>query len=148
MTAALIAGIHYLGVMLIAATLLVEFLTLKGGLSRPLVDRLVRVDMIYGLAALAVLVTGFLRITVAYGKGPAFYMQSMVFHTKVGLFILMGLISIVPTIRFMRWRKAAAAGQPLPAAQAINGTRKLVLVELHILFVLPFLAAIMARGLM
>ena len=148
MIAALIAGIHYLGIMLIAATLLVEFLTLKVALSRPLLERLVKVDAVYGIAALAVLVTGFLRITTAYGKGPAFYMQSGVFHAKVGLFILMGLLSVVPTLRFLRWRKAASAGQPLPLPEQIASTRRMVLIELHILAVLPFLAAVMARGLM
>ncbi|MBZ2190022.1 DUF2214 family protein [Alcanivorax sp. JB21] len=148
MTAAFIAGFHYLGIMLLTATLLVEWLALRTTITREVLDRLVRIDILYGISAVVILVTGFLRITTAYGKGPVFYMHSMAFHTKVGLFILIGLISIVPTIRFLRWRKAAQANGSLPDAAAVNGTRKLVLVELHILFLLPFLAAIMARGIM
>lgn len=148
MTAAFIAGFHYLGIMLLTATLLVEWLALRSTITREVLDRLVRIDILYGISAVVILVTGFLRITTAYGKGPVFYMQSMAFHTKVGLFILIGLISIVPTVRFIRWRKAAMANGSLPDAAAVSGTRKLVLVELHILFLLPFLAAIMARGIM
>lgn len=148
MVAAFIAGFHYLGIMLLTATLLVEWLALRSTITREVLDRLVRIDILYGISAVVILVTGFLRITTAYGKGPVFYMQSMAFHTKVGLFILIGLISIVPTVRFIRWRKAAMESGSLPDAAAVSGTRKLVLVELHILFLLPFLAAIMARGIM
>ena len=145
--AALIAGLHYLGIMALAATLVAQVFTLRGDVSREAVQRLARVDLLYGMAAVLVLATGLLRLTTAYGRGPAFFMQNGVFHLKVTLFVIVALLSIVPTVRFLRWRRSALrAGQPaLPAAEDFRGTRRLVMAELHILFLIPFLAALMVR---
>ena len=143
--AALIAGLHYLGIMILAATLLLEWMTLRGKITREAIERLARTDQIYGMAAILILATGLLRLTEAYGRGPAFYMQNGVFHLKVTLFLLVGIISIAPTMRFLRWRRAMLKDNALPEASAVAGTRKLVLAELHILFLIPFLAALMVR---
>lgn len=143
--AALIAGLHYLGIMTLAATLLVELVTLRGSITRDAIQRLARTDLMYGMAAILVLATGLLRLTEAYGRGLAFYAQNGVFHLKVTLFVVVGIISIAPTIRFLRWRRAMLKDNVLPEAHAVAGTRKLVMVQLHILFLIPFLAALMVR---
>ncbi len=143
--AALIAGLHYLGIMTLAATLLLELVTLRGQITREAIERLARTDLMYGMAAILVLATGLLRLTEAYGRGPAFYMHNGVFHLKVTLFVLVGIISIAPTMRFLRWRRTMLKDNSLPDAGAVAGTRKLVMAELHILFLIPFLAALMVR---
>ena len=81
--AALLAGLHYLGIMTLAATLLLEMVTLRGQITREAIERLARTDLMYGMAAILVLATGLLRLTEAYGRGPAFYMHNGVFHLKV-----------------------------------------------------------------
>lgn len=145
--AALIAGLHYLGIMALAAALVVQVFTLRSAVSLETVQRLARVDLLYGMAAVVVLATGLLRLTTAYGRGPAFFMHNGVFHLKVTLFVIVALLSIVPTVRFLRWRRhALRTGEPaLPAAADFRNTRRLVMVELHILFLIPFLAALMVR---
>ena len=142
---ALVAGLHYLGVMGLAATLSIEILTLKGMVSESALARLTRVDLFYGLSALLVLVTGVARV-IWFGKGAHYYLHNWIFQLKVGIFIVVGLWSILPTLRFIRWRKAFSDNAVLPQEEQFCAMRKVVFSELHLLAILPFLAALMARG--
>jgi len=142
---ALVAGLHYLGVMGLAATLSIEVLTLKGQPDEAALARLTRVDALYGISAGLVLVTGILRV-LWFGKSPDFYLQNWVFHLKVTLFIAVGLWSILPTVRFIRWRKAFLSQGLLPTPAQFAAMRKVVFAEVHLLALLPFLAAMMAHG--
>lgn len=143
--AALIAGLHYLAIMGIAATLSIEVMTLKGSVTKDAVLRLARVDMFYGISALLVLLTGIARV-IWFGKGVDFYMHNWVFHLKVTIFVAVGLWSILPTVRFLQWRKSVMTSGALPTGVQFNAMRKVVFSELHLLALLPFLAALMARG--
>ena len=60
---------------------------------------------------------------------------------------MIGLLSILPTLNYFRWRKALRDNpNALPDIAAIQTTRKLIHIELALLFLLPILAALMARG--
>jgi putative membrane protein len=127
------------------------FIASEAALCRPewmnptIVNRLVTVDRIYGIAAGAVLVTGLLRIYFGM-KGSSYYWSNWLLHVKLGLFVLAGLISVVPTIRFIRWQKALRAGGALPSADAVRATRKLVMLQAHIIPLIPLAAVFLARG--
>ena len=69
---------------------------------------LAKADMGFGIAATLVLITGICRVTLG-AKPLFFYLHNPVFHVKISLFVLVGLLSIWPTIVFIRWRKAVAA---------------------------------------
>ena len=77
---------------------LVVFLSSEAALCRPqwlnaaVVERLSTVDRIYGIAALAVLVTGIVRIYLGT-KGSTWYWHNWLLHVKLTLFIVVGLIS-------------------------------------------------------
>jgi putative membrane protein len=130
---------------------LVVFLSSEAALCRPewmnetIVNRLVTVDRIYGISAAAVLVTGLLRIYLGM-KGSAWYWHNWLLHVKLGLFVLAALLSIPPTIRFIRWRKALRATGALPAAEEVRRTRKLVMIQAHIIPIIPLAATFLARG--
>src|SRR5690606_37907532 len=111
------------------------------------VERLAGADLGYGLLALAVLLSGAAR-AVWGAKGWAFHASNPVFHAKVGLFLLVGLLSIVPTVAFLRWRRArrADAAFRVPAAEW-RRAKRVLLAELHLLALIPLLAVVMARGL-
>lgn len=145
MLAAMVAALHYLGIMGLAASLSVEVLTLKGEITAAAVRRLARTDLIYGLTAALILVTGIARV-VWFGKGVDFYLDNWIFHLKVTIFIVVGLWSILPTVRFIQWRTALETTGALPTAEQFNAMRKVVFSELHLLALLPILAAMMARG--
>lgn len=136
----------------IAAILMVTvFLTSQAALLRTewlnaaAVRRLARVDLIYGIAALVLLATGFARTWWGI-KGFGWYWSQPLLHVKVTLFVVIGLMSIVPTMRYRRWVKALDAGQGLPAEADVRATRKLVMWEAHLLVLIPIAAVCLARG--
>jgi putative membrane protein len=130
---------------------LVVFITSEAAICRPewmnadIVERLVRVDRIYGIAAMTVLATGLIR--VYWGtKGAGWYWHNWLLHVKLAAFIVVALISIAPTLRFMRWRKALREGGALPGAEEVRRTRKLVMLQAHIIPLIPLAAVFLARG--
>lgn len=130
---------------------LVVFITSEAAICRPewmnadIVERLVRVDRIYGIAAVTVLATGLLRVTLGV-KGDAWYWGNWLLHVKLTLFVLAALISIVPTLRFIRWRKTLRATGALPSADEVRKTRRLVMLQAHIIPLIPLPAVFLARG--
>ena len=130
---------------------LVVFITSEAAICRPewmnadIVNRLVTVDRIYGIAAMAVLVTGFIRIYWGT-KGAAWYWGNWLLHLKLTAFVVVALISIAPTLRFLRWRKAVRADGTLPTADEVRRTRKLVMLQAHIIPLVPLAAVFLARG--
>ena len=136
---------------ILAILTLVVFLTSEAALCRSqwmnaqVVERLVTVDRIYGIAALAVLATGFLRIYLGV-KGENWYWSNWLLHTKIAMFVVVALLSIVPTIRFGRWRKALRATGALPPEEEVTKVRRLVMVQAHIVPFIPLAAAFLARG--
>lgn len=136
---------------LLAILTMVVFITSEAALCRPewmspaIVHRLALVDRIYGIAAMAVLATGLLRIFLG-AKGSGYYWGNWLLHLKFGLFVLAALLSIPPTIRFLRWKKALAQGGALPSAEEVRKTRKLVMAQAHIIPLIPLAAVFLARG--
>lgn len=61
--------------------------------------------------------------------------------------MVVALISIMPTLRFMRWRKALRATGALPSPQEARRARKLVMLQAHIIALIPLAAVFLARGL-
>jgi len=103
------------------------------------------IDIIYGASATLVLLTGIMRMT--HEKGFAFYMQHWAFHALFGLFVVVGLLSIYPTVVFLRWRKQTGSGvAPALDAAMIRRVRMILRVELLGMLLIPLFAALMARG--
>lgn len=138
---ALLATFHHLTVGALLALLVAEIAMLARPLDADALRRLGRVDGLYGLAALMVLVAGFTR-ALAGAKGFAFYSANPLFWTKLGLFVLIGLASIVPTVRYLRWRRA----RRLPTAEEQRNTRSWTWAQLAGLALIPVIAPMMARG--
>jgi len=143
---AVLAYLHLLAILT-----MVVFISSEAALCRvqwlnaAVVERLARVDTVYGIAALMVLATGVAR-TVLGIKGTAWYWTNPLLHVKLTLFIVVGVISIVPTLTYVRWRKTLRATGALPAEADIQKTRKLVMVQAHLIAVIPLVAVFLARG--
>jgi putative membrane protein len=103
-------------------------------------------DMVYGIAATVVLVVGLLRVFYTE-KGAAYYFASGTFLAKFALFIAVGLLSVYPTLQFLRWRPALRE-QRIPALEPATRRkiRMLIHIELTLLAVMLLLAVMMARG--
>jgi putative membrane protein len=145
LTDLLLASLHHLLIFAIIAMLVTESVLLRGILDRGVVQRLAGVDLGYGISAMALIVVGVLR--VLYGiKGYDFYLHNPWFHAKIGAFLLVGLISIVPTLHFLRWRKALRQNPAfVPTADEAARMARLVRFELVLIAAILVFAAMMAR---
>jgi len=145
-TDALLAYAHFISIFATFGMLCAELVLCRGPLVAAQVRRLARIDIAYFACAMAVLATGLLRLFFG-AKGSGFYLHNPVFHAKLGLFLLVGLISIPPTLRFIAWRKRMKGNEQatVTAAEA-RGAARLVHLELALLAAIPLLAALMARG--
>ena len=114
-------------------------------LNAAVVERLAKIDMVYGASAIAVLLTGAARV-IWGAKGMGWYLTNPLLHVKFTLFIVMGLLSIGPTLAYLCWRRALRADGTLPDALQVRNTRRLVMVQAHILPLVPMAAVFMARG--
>jgi putative membrane protein len=141
-----LAFLHHLAAFLAFATLMTELVLLRGELTATAARTILRMDAAYGISATVLLVAGLLRVFYTE-KGAAYYFASGTFIAKLSLFVVIGLLSIYPTIKFLGWRTALRSGAT-PAFDA--GTRKkvrmVVHVELTLLVAILLLAPMMARG--
>jgi putative membrane protein len=147
MTATITAAfLHHVAAFLVVATLMAELVLLRNDLTLSSARSVLRMDMVYGIAATVLLIVGFVRVFYTE-KGEAYYFASGTFLGKLALFILVALLSIYPTIRFMGWRKALRE-QRLPDfdADTRRKVRMLIHIELTLIFVIILLAIMMARG--
>ncbi|MBH3341963.1 DUF2214 family protein [Pseudomonas mendocina] len=146
MAAAFVAYLHYLSIFALFALLSIEHVLFKAPLDLARARSLMIADLTYGICAGLVLITGIARV-LWFGKGAAYYMGNSLFHAKLGLFILVGLLSILPTMVFIKWRSAVKAGQvPTPSARQVRLVTWSIRVELLLLLAITLLATLMARG--
>ncbi len=91
------------------------------------------------------LLTGLLRIWLGV-KGAGWYWTNPLLYVKLGLFLAAALISIKPSVMFARWRRALRASGQLPAEAEVRSARRLVMVQAHLLPLIPLAAVFLARG--
>ena len=143
---ALLAYVHFIAILS-----MVGFLSSEAALCRQewinpaVVERLARVDLIYGLSAVLVLLTGLARTWWGM-KGTAWYWVQPALHIKLTLFVVIGLLSIGPTVRFLRWRRTLRQTGALPPEAEVRSTRRLVMIEAHLMLLIPLAAVVLARG--
>ncbi len=146
MANALAAYAHYLSIFVLFALLTLEHRLFAREITVETARSLIRLDIAYGVCAGLVLVTGLARV-LWFGKGLAYYLGNGLFHAKVGLFILVGLISVVPTWVYLSWRNDLKAGRmPNISAGQARLVTTVIRLELALLLVIPLLATMMARG--
>jgi putative membrane protein len=142
----LFAFLHHLAAFTLVGALAVEFVLIRQDLTVVTARKLVTTDAVLGAAAGALFVIGLLRVFY-FEKGPPYYFSSQAFLTKFSVFIALGLLSIIPTVEFLSWRKALKAGQaPVPSDKKVRMIRAVLRGELMGVVIILLCAAIMARG--
>ena len=143
---ALLAYAHFVSIIAVVSTVIAEAVLCRPGLTLQWAQRLSRVDLLYLVTVALALTTGLLRLFFGV-KGAAFYYNNPVFWVKIGLFIAVGLISIIPTLRFIRWTKALQANHTTMIDDSeLDRTARIIYLELGLLAFIPFMATLMARG--
>lgn len=142
----LFAFLHHLAAFTLVATLALEFVLIRDELTLAGARRLQRVDAVFGASAGLVLVFGLLRVFY-FEKGADYYLHSLPFMAKVSLFVVVGLLSIYPTVVFASWGKALKQGQlPVVTAQKMRALRKLIHWEMAGVVLIILCAVLMAKG--
>ncbi|HZF28461.1 MAG TPA: DUF2214 family protein [Gammaproteobacteria bacterium] len=140
-----LAFLHHAVAFLLVAVVTVE-LVLMRELTLTTARSLVRMDAVYGVAALAILVIGFLRVFYTE-KGSAYYFHSIPFILKIALFAIAGLLSIYPTKQYLSWRKSLKENRVPAVDDRVRRKIRMILhIELTLLFLMMLCAAMMARG--
>ena len=143
---AMVAYIHYLGIILCVGTLFFERILLKANLNRKDSILLIITDSIYGFAGLAILFTGILRVKY-FGQGGDFYTSNPVFWIKVTIFIIIGLISLYPTVTYISWVLPIRKNKSIMISEnVVKRFKFLITTELIGFAIIPFFATLMARG--
>jgi putative membrane protein len=141
-----LAFVHHVAAFIVFAALMVELVVLRNELTAASARSVLRMDTVYGIAATVLLIVGLLRVFYTE-KGAAYYFASGTFLAKLALFIVVGLLSIYPTLKFLSWRTALRE-QRVPALEPATRrtVRMLIHIELTLLVVIMLLAVMMARG--
>jgi len=133
--------IHFISIFAIVGTLVSEHLLLKKEMTRVEIKRVSKIDAIYGLAALTLLGVGLTLWFSGVGKPAIYYSKNWIFHLKISLFLTIGLLSIYPTVFFIKNRGDQNESVTVPML-----IFWMLRVELLLLFIIPLLAGLMSRG--
>jgi putative membrane protein len=133
--------LHFVAVFMIVAALGIEAFTVKAVMTRACLRRLALIDAIYGAGAILLLFAG-MMLWWKVGKPAAYYSNNYLFLLKIGLFALMGVLSLYPTVFFIKQRKGAQEEEVVVP----RALRWCVYMELLLLLVIPLLAVLMAQG--
>jgi putative membrane protein len=131
---------HHLIIFALFGVLAVELVLVRRDMIPAVVARVTRVDAWYGVLAGAILVVGFSRAIFA-AKGWAYYSHNGFFWAKIATFVLIAVLSVFPTIQYIKWQRS---GQ-VPAPRVAH-VRLFLYAELVLFAFLPIFAAAMARG--
>jgi len=141
----IVAWFHYASLMLLIAAVLGEMVVLKPQITVAEARVLQRLDATYGGSAALLLMTGVARMFLE--KGVAYYLHHGAFHILVTLFVVIGLLSIYPTVVFLRWRSEIKADRaPAMPPQQFRRLRLILRTEIVLLLIAPLFAAWMAHG--
>ena len=138
---ALVRYLHFISIIAMSCAIFGEALLIAPQLSRQQLRRLFLLDGVYGLSALAIVGLGLL-LWFGIGKPSSYYSGNWIFHLKLGLFTIMALLSIAPSVFFFKQRKG-------PGSELVDvpaRIRLFIRLELLLLAFIPLCAALMARG--
>ena len=144
--AALFAFLHHLAAFTLVASLAVEMVVIGGELTLEAARKLRLADLAYGISAGLLLIVGLARV-FHFEKGATYYFHTWTFIAKLALFVTIGLVSIIPTVEFLSWRRSVALGKP-PAVSAtrVRMLRSIIHLELAGVVLILLFAAMMAKG--
>jgi putative membrane protein len=141
-----LAIVHHLLVFTLAGILAFEIGTVGLAMKGDAILRVGRVDNWYGIVAGVIIVVGFVRAILA-AKGWAYYEVNVFFWAKIATFLAVAVLSIVPTLAIIRWRKALNSDAAFaPPADAVRRVRGYLWAEAALFLLIPTFAAVMARG--
>lgn len=136
-----LAILHHVFVFALFGVLFAEFVGVRPGMDAAAITRIGMIDSWYGVLAALIVIVGIPRAVFA-AKGWEYYEHNAFFWAKIAAFVVIGLLSIPPTVAFIRWRRKNIS----PADSDVAGVRRCLGAQLALFPLLPAFAAAMARG--
>jgi putative membrane protein len=109
-------------------------------------DRTFVADNLWGLAAVLWLATGLLRAFGGLEKGATYYLHDRAFYVKMGLFVTILALEILPMTTLIRWRLAVRRGTSVDTTAAPSLAR-ISQIQAALVVLMVFAATAVARGL-
>lgn len=134
--------LHFIAVFAIVGAIVAEQFMISKSMTRKQIKTIAIVDGIYGLGAILVLVGGLL-LWFWVGKPADFYTKNWLFHTKLTLFVVLGILSAYPTIFFLKNRKGDDLLTEIKVPAFVFVCLRL---ELILLIIIPVVATMMSLG--
>ncbi len=142
----LVAFLHHLAAFTLVSALLAEAVLIAQPLTMSSARSLRFLDALYGMSAILILVIGLLRV-MYFEKGADFYLHSHAFLFKMAVFAVVGLISIYPTVVFLRWGKTIKQNRiPALSGTELKNIRRVIRLELCGIVLIILNAVLMAKG--
>lgn len=133
--------LHFISLFAMVSCIATQHFMITKEMSRASLRKVLMLDRIYGLSAVVVVIAG-LTLWFWAGKPAEYYSKNWILHLKVGMFILVGLLSIIPTRFLFRHRK----GDPSDIVVVPMSVKRVIRLELLLVFLIPLLASLMANG--
>tara|TARA_Y100001968_G_C18874310_1_gene488715 strand:+ start:115 stop:576 length:462 start_codon:yes stop_codon:yes gene_type:complete len=141
-----VAYVHYLSFIICVGALVFERISLKTNPNKKEASSMIIADIIYGIAGIALLVSGIYRVT-KFGQGVDFYTQNPIFWTKIIIFGAVGTLSLYPTKTYILWAIPLSKGNlPNINSNLVSRLKLILNIELVGFSLIPLFAAFMARG--
>ena len=108
-------------------------------------DLMLSADNWAGIVSMFLIGSGLLRL-LHFEKSPEFFFRNGFFWIKMGIYGVIFLLEMVPMFAFIGWRIDLKKGK-VPDTSRAPLFRRIGQTQLALLFLMPFCAAAMARGL-
>lgn len=138
----IVAYFHIAAIFVLFSSLIVELTFLKKEMDKDDLKKITKADLFFGIFAGLTVVLGLLRMFY-FGKGVDYYLMNSLFTIKLSAFLIVGLLSIYPTVTFIKTRKVKSNVIHLQQYATI---KRILMTELAILLFIPFLAVLVANG--
>lgn len=132
---------HFLGIFLVISSVVLELFLVKKQLSRKEINKLNKVDGLYGLGSIIIVGTGLL-LWLVVGKDSSYYSSGWLIYAKLITFSVVGALSIIPTVWFFKHKK----GNQEEIVLVPDRVKKIIVIELLLLLLMPVFATFMAGG--
>jgi len=140
MTEIIFRYVHFIGIMSVASTLVMQHLIFAPEVTKKELKKIAFLDIIYWISIFLTLFAG-LILLLGVGKDVSFYMTNKDFHIKLTLFLIVVLLGIYPTLFLRKKKKSTEVLIKMPKVIIM-----LIRMQLLLVFIIPFFGVLIARG--
>jgi len=140
MTEIVFRYIHFIGIMSVASTLVMQHLIFAPEVSKKELKKIAFLDVIYWISIVLTLFAG-LMLLLGVGKDVSFYLSNKDFHIKLTLFLIVILLAVYPTLFLRKHKKSDEDTIKMPKVIIM-----LIRMQLLLVFIIPLFGVLIARG--